>query len=134
MSSERAERSARITTQPCFSAGSNACSMAFCTSSVTTITKAVARSASSTPIRPSRRMRMGVSTRATSFMIGRIRSITSSRLTSSSTDIDRASCTWAMAATRRTDSINASRPSALLVRRACRRSSAATVCRLFFTR
>ena len=60
--------------------------------------------------------------------------MTSSRLTSSSTDIDSASCTWAIEATRRTDSISASRPSALLVRRACSRSRAATVCRLFFTR
>ena len=70
---------------------------------------------------------------ATSFIIGRIRSTTSSRLTSSSTDIDSASCTSAIDDTRRTDSISASRPSALLVRLACSRSSAATVCRLFFT-
>jgi hypothetical protein len=60
-------------------------------------------------------------------MIGRIRSTTSSRFTSSSTDIDNASCTKAIDETRRTDSINASRPSALFVRRAWRRSSAATV-------
>ncbi len=108
--------------------------MAFCTSSVITMTRAVARSASSTPRSPTRLIRIGVSTVATSFMIGRIRSTTSSRLTSSSTDIDSASCTSAIDDTRRTDSISASRPSALLVRRACSRSSAATVCRLFFTR
>ena len=108
--------------------------MAFCTSSVITMISAVARSASSTPRSPTRLIRIGVSTVATSFMIGRIRSTTSSRLTSSSTDIDSASCTSAIDDTRRTDSINASRPSALLVRRACSRSSAATVCRLFFTR
>ena len=60
--------------------------------------------------------------------------MTSSRFTCSSTDIDNASWTNAIDDTRRTDSISASRPSALTVRRACRRSSAATVCRLFFTR
>ena len=95
---------------------------------------AVARSASSTPSVAHPADLIGVSTDATSFMIGRIRSMTSSRFTSSSTDIDSASCTRAMDDTRRTDSISASRPSALLVRRACSRSSAATVCRLFFTR
>ena len=111
--------------------------MAFCTSSVMTMTSAVARSASSTPSSPTRLIRTGaleMSGVATSFMIGRIRSMTSSRLTSSSTDMDSASCTSAIDDTRRTDSMSASRPSGLLVRRACRRSSAATVCRLFLTR
>ena len=43
-----AERLARITTLPCLSAGPKACWMAFWTSSVTTMTSAVARSESST--------------------------------------------------------------------------------------
>ncbi|CFR71201.1 Uncharacterised protein [Mycobacterium tuberculosis] len=95
---------------------------------------AVARSESSTPRSPTRFIRIGLSTDATSFMIGRIRSMTSSRFTCSSTDIDNASWTKAIDDTRRTDSISASRPSALDVRRACSRNSAATVCRLFLTR
>jgi hypothetical protein len=54
--------------------------------------------------------------------------------TFSSTDAASASCTSAIDATRRTDSVSASWASLCGVRRACRRSSAATVCRLFFTR
>ncbi|SIA20788.1 Uncharacterised protein [Mycobacteroides abscessus subsp. abscessus] len=65
--------------------------MAFCTSSVITMISGVARSESSTPSAPSRDTRTLVSTVATSVMIGMIRSITSSRFTSSSTDIDNAS-------------------------------------------
>ncbi len=49
-------------------------------------------------------------------------------------DTDSVSCTSAIDATRRIDSSSAIRASGTDVRRACSRSSAATVCRLFFTR
>ena len=57
-----------------------------------------------------------------------------SNATDSSSDCDRISCTSAIDVTRRTDSCSASLASVSFIRRPCSRSSAATVCRLFFTR
>ena len=62
------------------------------------------------------------------------RSATSSTSTFSPGVCASVSCTTAIAPTRRTASSSASRASGLSMRRACSRSSAATVCRLFFTR
>ena len=62
------------------------------------------------------------------------RSATSSKTTLSSTAWLSVSCTIAIEPTRRTASSSAALASALSIRRACSRSRAATVCRLFFTR
>ena len=58
----------------------------------------------------------------------------SSNATSSSMETERVSWTSAIDVTRRMDSSSATRASGTLTRRACSRSSAATVWRLFLTR
>ena len=103
-------------------------------SSLSTITSDVAISAGNTPKVPSRRIFTVISVAATSVAAVATRSTIPSKSTASSLDIDSVSCTSAIEATRRTDSCRASRASGASTRRACRRSSAATVCRLFFTR
>ena len=70
----------------------------------------------------------------TSPAIMATRSAISSKSTISSGAWDRVSCTTAIDPTRRTASSSAARASGARSRRACSRSSAATVCRLFFTR
>ena len=62
------------------------------------------------------------------------RSAMSSKSTISSEACASVSCTTAMDPTRRTASSRAALASGARSRRACSRSSAATVCRLFFTR
>ena len=115
-------------------ASSKPCSTAFCTVSVSTITSGVATSASSTPKLPSRRSRTRVPAPATSPSEPSSRSTIPSKSTRSSSDTASVSCTIAIEATRRTDSSSAVRAAGDSTRRACSRSSAATVCRLFFTR
>ena len=83
---------------------------------------------------PSRRSSTRPAEPMTSASMTSSRSTTSSKSTSSSTDTDSVSCTSAIDCTRRIDSSSAARASGTATRRACSRSSAATVCRLFFTR
>ncbi|SKX67672.1 Uncharacterised protein [Mycobacteroides abscessus subsp. abscessus] len=94
----------------------------------------MASSAGSTPSRSRWLTETGVSPAATSTIVGRSRETASSMSTSSSTLPESNSCTVAIAATRRTASTSADRASSLDVRRACRRNSADTDCRLFLTR
>ena len=86
------------------------------------------------PKLPSRRTFARDSAVAPSPIAGSTLSTSSSRSTRSATDADSDSCTSAIELTRRTLSPSARRASGIAVRRACRRSRAATVCRLFFTR
>ncbi len=101
---------------------------------MSTITSDVAISAGSTPNEPSRRIRTVTSVLDTSAAAPATRSTMPSNSTASSLDIDSVSCTRAIDATRRTDSSSAALAAGMPTRRACRRSRAATVCRLFFTR
>ena len=114
--------------------GSNACASALCTSSVSTSTSGVASAAGSVPKLPSRRTLARDSAVAPSPIAGSTVSTSSSRSTRSATEPDSDSCTSAIEFTRRTLSASARRASGIAVRRACSRSRAATVCRLFFTR
>ena len=129
----RRRRAARTDTVRC-GRPANACSTAFCTSSVSTSDSGVATSAASTPKLPSRTTATALCGAATSAHIASTRSATASKATRSSSVSDSVSCTSAMLDTRRTDSSSALRDAGSVMRRACSRSSAATVCRLFFTR
>ena len=111
-----------------------ACSAALCSSSVTARTSGVAAAAGSSPNEPVRRVRAAGPTEVRSPSIGSTWSRTSSTSTTSSRLPASVSCTTAIDATRRTDSSSAARAAGSVIRRACSRSSAATVCRLFFTR
>ncbi len=110
------------------------CSRAFCTTSVKTSDRLVATSAGMQPKLPTRVIATLLREDATSRTIVMRRSATSSKQTTSSNPLDRISWTTAMAATRFWASVRALDASGEVVRRACRRSSAATVCRLFLTR
>ncbi len=88
----------------------------------------------SRPNRPATTGLTRVSGAETSPAIAATRCAMSSKSTSSSGVWDSVSCTIAMDPTLRTASSSASLASGARVRRACSRSRAATVCRLFFTR
>ena len=80
------------------------------------------------------RARIGAPCEPTSVTSRVSRSVTSSKSTVSSKAWLSVSWTTAIAPTRRTASSSATRPSGTSIRRACSRSRAATVWRLFFTR
>ena len=110
-------------------------SKAFCTSSVSTTARGMASSPGASPMAPATRMRTG-----RSGVVNPSSTICTSEdtMVSKSTAGDgsraRHSCTRAMEEMRRTDCPTAARASALASRRAWRRSSELTVCRLFLTR
>ncbi len=99
---------------------------------MSTMDSGVATSAPRIPKRPVRRpvIRPG----EISATIASTRSAISSKSTRSSRFWDSVSCTMAIEPTLRTASPSASLPCSESILRACRRSSAATVWRLFFTR
>ena len=110
------------------------CSTAFCSSSVSTIASGVATSDGQLPNEPSRAVRTGARRRDLADHrpepVGDRRRSRRSRRTPWLS----VSCTIAIEPTRRTASSSAAGASGLSIRRAWSRSSAATVCRLFFTR
>ena len=108
--------------------------MAFWQSSVMTIARLVATSAESSPKLPRRTAETPPQDAATSPTIRSSPSATRSNSTISSKACDSVSCTIAIEATRDIASFSATCASGDSIRRACIRSSAATVCRLFFTR
>ncbi|VTR77981.1 hypothetical protein CHMI_02757 [Cellulomonas hominis] len=110
------------------------CSTALVTSSVSTRARAVASSADTGPNVPCTTVRTDPPADATSAARRSDRPTSSSNTTVSSRVWDSVSCTRAIVATRRMASSRAARASGTFIRRACSRSSAATVCRLFFTR
>ena len=98
------------------------------------IASAVATSEGARPNEPTRTTRTRSPVALTSVTIWPSRSAISSKPTSSSAAALSVSCTIAIVPTRRTASSRAAFASGASIRRACSRSSAATVCRLFFTR